>query len=974
MRETPAQPRRREFRWRSLALILVALLLALATLGAVVGAVVNFGQRARYVRPYDGIDWDQTPQGVRATIVWQDTPGDWAGIRPGDILYSIDAHPIQRPSDVAKHHSRAQPGTQLTYELLRRLGGRDQPVTATLLANPQPDPFSLRGFVEFVGLLYLGIGVFVLFKRWNAPHAVHFYLVCLASFIFYSFSYGGARDTFDLSVFDLSIYWTDVVARLLLPALFLHFALAFPKPKPWFQRRRWLFALVYMPAAALLALRLRLLPSPPEVSWLLDRPDRNEFTHLAVLFLLAAAVFEYTYRSAREPILVQQMKWVTRGTWLAILPFTTFYVIPRFFLDYVPTDWMKLSTLALVFIPLMFGYAVIRYRLMDVDIIFRRGVAYTLATAVIAALYFGLAAAAATLFEPRVGFGTEGVIIAIIIAAILFQPIKDWTQLQLERLFYQERFDYRRTLEGFGRELSSEIHLDRLLAKLLDRLRHTLPVDRMAILLEGEDEPGTFRLARGQGFGPGATGLPFHPQALPWPEVRRIQSGELTPLFPPEEQQRLQEFGLHHFLPCCIQNRTIALLALGPSSGGTLLTSEDLDLLRTLADYIAIALENARLYERLQEKAAQVAQLKEFSENILESTSVGLVALDPNDRIESWNSSVERICGRSRQETLGRRAAEVFPPELVAELEAGSPPGTRATSDSSPWPHRPARSLYKFYLSRPDGTRRVTNFTVAPLVGKQGAPIGRLLIIDDITERVQLERQLLQAEKLSSVGLLAAGVAHEVNTPLAVISNYAQMLAKQMPADDQRAALVEKIVKQTFRASEIISGLLSFSRTAATEFGQVDLNRTLRDTLVLVQPQLRSSQVEIKTLLDNTLPPISGDPGRLQQVFLNLLFNARDAMPQGGCLTVRTGCHNSRAQVEIRDTGVGIPAENLSKLYDPFFTTKTTGRGTGLGLAVSYGIIQEHKGTIEVRSRPGQGTSFLLEFPLPAPVPPEKGN
>ena len=933
--------------WREYKLRSLGLLLALATLAALVCGVLNFAERARYVRPEDGIDWEETPEGVQASIVWQDTPADRAGIRPGDILLSIDGRPIRSPFDVTRQLFRAQPGTQLTYELRRR--AHAAPVTTTLVAMPQADPFSLRGFLEFVGLLYLAIGLVVLLKRWNAPHALHFYLFCLTSFVFYSFAYSGKFDTF-----DWTIYWSDVVARLLAPALFLHFALAFPEPKPWFERHRWLFSAVYLPAAGVLlfhalAVGAPLLPRSMErIQWF----DQIEFTYVAALSLLAAGVFEYTYRHSRDPVLTQQMKWVTRGTWLAIVPFTAFYVLPVL-LETVPNDWMKLSTLALVFIPLTFGYAIIRYRLMDVDVIFRRGVAYTLATAAIAGLYFGLAVAVAELFQTRESFGTGGVILAIIIAAVLFQPIKDWTQQQLERLLYRERFDYRRTLEEFGRELSSEVHLDRLLAKLLDRLGRTLAVERMAILLAEENDADRFSLARAQGLGASRVPLKFTLAELTAAGARLGESGPGGSLFAPGEPQPLEELGLHYFVPCRAQNRTIGFLALGKAADGSFLTSDDLELLATLADYIAIALENARLYERLEQEAEQVARLKDFSENILESTNVGLVALDPNGRIESWNTSMERLSGRPRQEALGRRLPEVFPAELAAELEA-----RRDDSRLS--------SLYKFYLARPEGGRRVTNIALAPLVSKQGAPIGRLLIFDDITERVQLEGQLLQAEKLTSIGLLAAGVAHEVNTPLAVISNYAQMLAKQLPASDPRGQLVEKIVKQTFRASEIISSLLNFSRTAAAEFAEVNLNRTLRDTLGLMEPQLRSGRVEVEAELDETLPVVRGDAGKLQQVFLNLLVNARDAMPQGGQLTIRTRHHNSRVQVEISDTGVGIPAENLGKIYDPFFTTKATGRGTGLGLAVSYGIIQEHSGSIHCSSRPGQGTSFLIEFPLAA--------
>jgi len=957
MSEASAEPQgKRERRLQTLALIL-----ALATLAAVVMAAINFSQRARYVRPSDGIDWDEAPEGVIASIVWQDTPGDRAGVRPNDLLVTINGHSIRRPIDVTKQLFRAQPGTQLAYSVQRL--GHKAPVELTVVAIAQPDPFSLRGFLEFVGVLYLIIGLIVLLRRWTAPHATHFFLICFTSFIFYSFSYSGKFNNF-----DWAIYWSDTVARLLLPALFLHFALAFPRVKPWLEGRQWMLALVYLPGAVMLAVHVVAVGAPllPRSIEVLNLFDGIEMTYLAFLFMLAAGVFEYTYRQSRDPVLTQQMKLVTRGTWLAIVPFTAFYVVPSLlslfyvqpFAESAPSGWMKLSTLTLVFIPVTFGYAVVRYRLMDVDIIFRRGMAYTLATAAIAAIYFGIAVAIADLFELRGGLGSTGVVFALIVAAVLFQPIKDWTQLQLERLFYREQFDYRRTLEGFGRELSSEIHLDRLIEKLLDRLGRTLLVDRMAIFLAGDDEPCLFRLTRGHGMSRHRAGaalrLPESCEADPRGYIF-VESGQSPTPFDSDTQALLDECGLNYLILCRVQNRTIAVLALGRPAEGSLLTSEDLELLETLTGYIAIALENARLYERLEQKARQVEQLKDFSENILESTSVGLVAVDPAGIIDSWNSSMERLTGRPRARALRRPLQEVLPAALVREIE------TRKR-DSHP------TSIYKFYLDGAEGRRLVTNVALAPLVSKQGEPIGRLLIFDDITDRVGLEAQLQQAEKLTSMGLLAAGVAHEVNTPLAVISNYAQMLAKQLPAEDSRAGLVERIVKQTFRASEIISNLLNFSRTGPAEFDSVDLNQTLGDTLALVEPQLKSSQVAVEAAYGDDLPTIHGDAGKLQQVFVNLIFNARDAMPQGGRLSVRTSRQNSRVLIEVADTGAGISPENLGRIYDPFFTTKATGRGTGLGLAVTYGIVQEHNGSIQVQSRPGEGTTFRLDFPA-APAP-----
>jgi signal transduction histidine kinase len=300
---------------------------------------------------------------------------------------------------------------------------------------------------------------------------------------------------------------------------------------------------------------------------------------------------------------------------------------------------------------------------------------------------------------------------------------------------------------------------------------------------------------------------------------------------------------------------------------------------------------------------------------------------------------------------VGRRLEDVLPSDLMAEIVARS-------SDER------VSSLYKFPMRSRDGRNLVVNVSMAPLVGKSGNRIGRLILFDDVTQRMRLEEQVFQNEKLTSLGLLAAGVAHEVNTPLAVISNYIQMLAKQLPAGDPRQQLIEKVVKQTFRASEIVNNLLNFSRTGAAEFTEVNLNAVVEEVLTLVAHPFRTGQVQVTRNLQQELPAVLGSNNKLQQVFLNLFLNARDAMPSGGIVEIRTAAHNGSVEVEIIDSGSGIAREDLNRIFDPFFTTKSSGRGTGLGLSVSYGIVKEHAGKVDVRSTPGKGTSFRLEFPV----------
>jgi two-component system, NtrC family, sensor kinase len=422
-----------------------------------------------------------------------------------------------------------------------------------------------------------------------------------------------------------------------------------------------------------------------------------------------------------------------------------------------------------------------------------------------------------------------------------------------------------------------------------------------------------------------------------------------------EERQAAAVLDLNYYLPCRLQQKTIAIVGLGRTTHGDFLSSEDAELLESMASYIGIAIQNARLYASLEQKISEYERLKEFNENIVESINVGVFAVDLEERVESWNAQMEVMYAMSRQEAVGQYLRDILPANFVTEfLRLKDEPGVH--------------NLYRFRLHTRSGENRCANMAIAPLVSRNFEVVGRIIIVDDITERMELEAQLTQADKLSSIGLLAAGVAHEVNTPLAVISSYTQMLAKQVRGDQRISPLLDKITQQTFRASEIVNGLLNFSRTGAAEFTSLDLNQIIEETLKLLEHQFRTSQVDLQMSLEKNLPPILGNSGKLQQVFLNLFLNAKDAMAAGGTLRVATQV-NGHVAVDVSDTGSGIALENMQRIYDPFFTTKTTvsegqRRGTGLGLAVSYGIIQEHAGKIQVESQVGNGTTFHLEFPM----------
>ena len=213
-------------------------------------------------------------------------------------------------------------------------------------------------------------------------------------------------------------------------------------------------------------------------------------------------------------------------------------------------------------------------------------------------------------------------------------------------------------------------------------------------------------------------------------------------------------------------------------------------------------------------------------------------------------------------------------------------------------------------------------------------------------------------------------MAHEVNTPLTGISSFTQMLLENADPADPKTALLEKIERQTFRAAKIVNGLLNLSRPgpSGTERTPVDLNAVIADVFSLLEHQFAAASVKVRRELSPSPVAVLGIEHQLQQVFLNLFLNARDAMPRGGWLSVATRVEGDRVIAEVADTGSGIPSEQLARIYDPFFTTKAIGRGTGLGLSITYGIVHEHDGTIGCDSAVGQGTRFTLRLPIAASV------
>lgn len=367
---------------------------------------------------------------------------------------------------------------------------------------------------------------------------------------------------------------------------------------------------------------------------------------------------------------------------------------------------------------------------------------------------------------------------------------------------------------------------------------------------------------------------------------------------------------------------------------------------------------------------AELRKANSFLTNIIQSSVDGIVVVDMKGNVLIFNEGAEGILGYTAAEAKRERhiMGRIFSPELARELMRRM----RSPEHGPPGKLNPMRLTF----TRKDGQEVPVSFSAA-IITEGGEEIASVGIFSDRTERVRLQRELedaqrqvVQAEKIASLGRLAAGVAHEINNPLAGILIYAEALLKEIGDRAQWREDLQEIVNQTLRCKQIVTRLLEFSRQSLGQRVLFDLNEIIGRSVDLLARQSLFHDVQIVLDLEREIPLVVGDPGELQQVCTNLMINAADAMLGRGRLDVKSRSMPETEEVilEFADTGPGVAPEVREKIFEPFFTTKAPGSGTGLGLSVVYGIIQRHNGTIEVTSPPGGGATFVIKLPLQTPT------
>jgi PAS domain S-box-containing protein len=918
--------------------------------------IYSFSSKVGRFEAEIGVEWDQTAGGVTAQWVIPREPGWRGGLRPGDRLLEIGGNPITRVREIKTALRTLPTGAVLSLRVDRDGEALECPVQPVWVGGGDPADY----YLAIVGLTFLLVGLVVWLRATRARAAIPFALHCQAMYLYLVHSPTGRG-----GMLDQAAYWGDLVGLLLAPVLFIHINIALTDDDRGAAGRRLGRALLYLPPLVLFVYSLYLIPmggayrfTDPvaAIRW----KERLEQLYVASYLITGIVMAVRSYLSAEKLQTRWQLKWMAWGSVCGFLPAALFYLAPLS-LGIRIGAWSELSVLPMALVPLSFAAAIVHYRLLDLDIFVKRGtVAIGLlltAAATYAACYVLMDRMAGGAARP--GFNAA-LILTTFLMAIFYPRLHRRLKGAVDQFFYRERYDYRRTLIEFGEALNRELSLLTLVRKFTGRVERTFNLGSVHVFVR---DPGGRSLVS-DAAGQVAADDPIVDVLA---RVDYLSLRDHAGFAEGAAGARLaRDLEVEYVLPLTVEGSIVAMLAVGAPHAGGPLNSEDLQLLVSFCRHAAVAFAGARLYSALAEKVSEIEALKEFNESILESSRVGLLVADPAGRLAGVNRAFEELYGAPRAAMLGRPVGEIIPESLFR----GAVPETAGAADVSGGDRGAAggrdesvrvdRSLWR----RPDERRLIVNLTRSPLQGPDGRLLGRVITVDDVTEQVRREEDMQHREHLASIGLLASGIAHEVNTPLTGISSYTQMLLEKRPAHDPEYGILRKIQQQTQRASGIASSLLNFARQADGDYQPIDVAGMAAETLQLFEPHLKGRRIRLVHEIEAPLPAVSGNRGRLQQVLMNLLLNAVDAMPEGGAITVRASAAPGRIRLTVSDTGVGITPENLEKIYDPFFTTKPRGQGTGLGLSVSYGIIKEHAGTLTAESTPGEGSRFIVSLPI----------
>ncbi|HYS53712.1 MAG TPA: ATP-binding protein [Thermoanaerobaculia bacterium] len=901
--------------------ILTNLAIMALTVALVAGAFASF-QRKR--SSFERIDFTFTRRSgvIVVKTVDADSGAQQAGLKPGDEIWVIGDTPSNEVEGLQKSLRRI--GQSVPMVIMR--GHQALKLTYRVPELKIDYPYLI---LSFIGFLYLAIGLFTLF-RGERRESTLFYFITLLSFVVYVYTPAGDID-FTYKVLQL----VEEFATILLPPLTLNFFLLFPRP---IVRSKWLVASLYIPPALLALWDLDLLVFSNRLPIAsayrsLEVIQRWEIVHFAIYFTLAVVALAYTYRTAAA-VGRKQIKWIYLGMVLGFLPFLLVYIVPWLVVGSVKPIYSTISILPLALIPLAFAVSILKYKLWDVEVVIKEILAYSVT------FIFGMIAFSTVnlllshVIEERSALERNFLAFAsgLVIAGVLI-PVKGRIESVIDMLVYRESYRHRRAIVDFAQQLATFRDVHELISMMRDRLRAALDIDKMnlftregsALVIYEEEE----RLPRRATISDFGTMPEEGPLVLTEPRLPGLS----------DLPWQLLRAGYRYVLPLPNRGELQGLLLLGQKRGEEPMSRDDLNLLESLTAPLALAIENARLYGRLRRQLDEIRALKEYNENIIESSSSAIAVVARDGTVLTANRAFWELVGG---EGLDESIEALFPP--YHELLRSS-----------------ARSLETQFVNR-HGVEKEVTVTSSPLNAADVADGARVLVIGDITERVRLERELQDKERLASLGLLAAGVAHEVNTPLTGISSYAQLLLQEVAPNDPKYGLLKKMEQQSFRASNLVNNLLDLIANRPRTREAVSVLSLITSTVALHEDLLKPKQISVHV---NGIPEthVRGNFHDLQQVLTNVLLNARDAVSERGNIWITAKEIGERVEIKVKDDGKGIPPDLLGRIFEPLVTTKRGRGGTGLGLAITRRILHGADGEITAESIVGRGAEFTISLP-----------
>ena len=582
---------------------------------------------------------------------------------------------------------------------------------------------------------------------------------------------------------------------------------------------------------------------------------------------------------------------------------------------------------------------------MDVRVVIRRGAVYVAAFVAAGILLVVLLLGSGAIIPDEHQISLRELLLALLVA-VLFHPLKRFIQHAFDRYLYRQPYDYQREIRQTSRALGETIELSSLVSHVGRTLDRTVRPEWHGTFLVDDDDNGshvTFGSESNLSRDVTVATLLADPSISKGKAIFRDELlEEATPL-----AAYMSSMGAEVVVPIVAERRTIGLLVLGRKRSGDPYFSHDADLLSTLADQSAVAIRNAQTHQ-------QVSEANEYIQRILATIESGVVSVNARGRIRLFNRAAESMTG-GRADALRGRPVGHLPAPIAGLIQATLADGECRTQSE---------------FSLPDGSGQIIPLmcSTAPLLDPQGALLGAVAVVNDLSRLKELEQEKRRAERLDALESIASGLVHEIRNPLVAIKTFTQLLSTRGADPAFRESVARIADREISRIEALSQRFRSLATPASQPLELLDVTVPLRATIDLVTPQLEERRIQLRYVADGTPRAILGNASQLEQLFLNVCLNALEAMEPGGELTVRVAdlCAAGGATllVEVCDTGGGIPDDILPTMFNPFVTTKA--RGSGLGLAICRNIADAHRATISARNNTTRpGATVTLEFPVP---------